>query len=62
MAIERRGRLIVDRYRRHGPQDVQLPSTRTGVLLVFQTFDKVSYALVMESNRPIHINDIITDI
>ncbi|MBX2824148.1 MAG: LysM peptidoglycan-binding domain-containing protein [Gammaproteobacteria bacterium] len=62
MAVERRGEKIIDRFRRHDDEKIQLPSTRTGVVMVFQTFDKVSYALVMESTRPIHINDVITDI
>jgi len=60
MAIERRGGTILDRYRKR--ERVDMPHTRTGVLMVFQTFDKVSYALVMESTRPIHINDIVTDL
>lgn len=60
MAIERRGGTITDR--RRGRQRVEMPPTRTGVLMVFQTFDKVSYALVMESTRPIHIDDIVTDL
>lgn len=62
MAIERRGGSFVDRNSRSGFETVNLPSTRTGVLMVFQTFDKVSYALVMESTRPIHIQDVVTDI
>jgi hypothetical protein len=36
---------------------VQLPDVRAGVIMVFRTFDRVSYALVMEALRPIHIND-----
>ncbi len=36
---------------------VQLPDVRAGVVMVFRTFDRVSYALVMEALRPIHIND-----
>lgn len=62
MAIERRGGEFVDRNSRSGYETVSLPSTRTGVLMVFRTFDKVSYALVMESTRPIHIQDVVTDI
>lgn len=62
MAVERRGGTITDRFHKRGNQEVELPSTRTGVLMVFQTFEKVSYALVMESTRPIHINDVVTDI
>lgn len=62
MAVERSGGTITDRFRKRGNQEVDLPSTRAGVLMVFQTFDKVSYALVMESTRPIHIDDVVTDI
>ncbi|MCC7412011.1 MAG: LysM peptidoglycan-binding domain-containing protein [Gammaproteobacteria bacterium] len=36
---------------------VDLPEERTGELVVFRTFDQVSYALVMEIRRPVHIND-----
>ena len=62
MAVERRGGVIKDRYSGKRNSTVALPSTRTGVVMVFQTFDKVSYALVMESTRPINIDDIITEI
>ena len=37
---------------------VQLPDVRAGIVMVFRTFDGVSYALVMEALRPIHIDDI----
>lgn len=60
MGIEQRGGTILDRFR--GREKVELPDMRTGVLMVFQTFEKVSYALVMESTRPIHINDLVTDL
>jgi hypothetical protein len=33
---------------------VQLPSVRSGTIMVFQTFDRVSYALVMKSVLPIN--------
>ncbi len=38
---------------------VQLPDERAGTLLVFRTFDKVSYALLMQSTRPIHLMDTV---
>lgn len=61
-AIETRGQSIVDQRGRGSYERVQMPNTRTGVVMVFRTFDKVSYALVMESTRPVMINDIITGI
>ena len=36
---------------------VTLPEERSGELMVFRTFDKVSYALVMNTQRPVHISD-----
>lgn len=62
LAIETRGRQIVDERGISNWERVTLPNTRTGVVMVFKTFDKVSYALVMESTRPVLINDIITGI
>jgi hypothetical protein len=38
---------------------VTLPEVRAGVLMVFRTFDRVSYGLVMEALRPIHLNDAV---
>ena len=39
------------------PVTVQLPEERAGVLLIFRAFDSVSYALVMNTQRPIHVYD-----
>jgi LysM domain-containing protein len=38
---------------------VRLPDERNGVLLVFRVFDRLSYALVMRSTRPIYVGDAI---
>ena len=40
-------------------EPVILPNVRAGVAMVFRTFDRVSYALVMEATIPIHLHDII---
>src|SRR6266487_762227 len=37
---------------------IQLPPERYGLAFVFRTFDSVSYALVMESSRPVQGGDI----
>ena len=38
---------------------ITLPNERYGLLFVFRTFEAVSYALVMESTRPITAGDIV---
>jgi hypothetical protein len=36
---------------------IKLPDVRTGLVMVYRVFDKVSYALVMESEGPIYLLD-----
>lgn len=38
---------------------VKLPDERAGTVIIFRTFDKVSYALVMNSTRAMHLNDTV---
>lgn len=38
---------------------VKLPDERTGLIFVFRVFDKMSYALVMRSTRPIYLGDVV---
>jgi hypothetical protein len=38
-------------------EDITLPEEYVGVVMVFRTFDKVSYALVMETIGPVHVLD-----
>ena len=35
----------------------KLPDEESGLLMVFRVYEKVSYALIMEADRPIHIHD-----
>lgn len=39
------------------PETVKLPDERYGLVFVFRVFDKLSYALVMQSERPVHVLD-----
>ena len=41
------------------PATVKLSDERNGLLFVFRVFDKVSYALVMSSNRPLKVGDVV---
>ena len=36
-----------------------LPDEESALALVFRTFDRVSYALVMNATRPVHIRDVV---
>ncbi len=38
---------------------MQLPDERTGLVFVFQVFEKVAYALVMQSTQPIQVLDAV---
>ncbi len=62
MAIEHRGGRIKDRFSGKPHDYVNIPNTRIGVLMVFRTFEKVSYGLIMESTRPIHLHDAVAGV
>jgi hypothetical protein len=36
---------------------VDLPSERTGTFMVFKTFDRMSFGLIMEATDVIHVDD-----
>jgi len=38
-------------------RDYKMPDEEAGLLMVFRVFDKVSYALIMDADRPIRIHD-----
>lgn len=59
LAIEQAGGEVRDNYARRGKATVTLPNTRAGLLMVFRVFDRVSYGLIMDSQRPIHVNDYV---
>jgi hypothetical protein len=39
---------------------IKLPDERYGLVFVFRTFDRVSYALVMSASRPVQLDDVVT--
>lgn len=54
LAIYKRGALARDRI---ANQTIRLPSERAGLLMIFRTFNKLSYGLVLETERPLAVND-----
>jgi hypothetical protein len=54
MAIFKAGEVVTDRVR---GGKVALPDERAGLLMVFRTFEKMSFALVLEADRALAVND-----
>jgi len=60
LAINQAGRSIVDRdHRKDQNKEVTLPTERAGTMMIFRSFDKVSYGLIMESERSMRIGDYV---
>jgi hypothetical protein len=57
LATYQSGRVVQDQFASQRGEPVTLPDERIGLMMVFRTFEKVSYALVMESTRPIQEGD-----
>lgn len=41
--------------------DVKLPDVKAGTVMVFRVFDRLSYALVMDATKALHVNDTVTN-
>jgi hypothetical protein len=57
LRVDQRGELIRDVVTRDSRDTVQLPDEEAGLLMVFRTFDRVSFGLVMHATRVMHVND-----
>ncbi|MGH8120712.1 MAG: LysM peptidoglycan-binding domain-containing protein [Gammaproteobacteria bacterium] len=44
------------------PEEVELPDEYAGVVMVFRTFENISYALVMETVSAIHVEDAVKNL
>ena len=61
LSVNQAGRVIADPFEKRGARvTVELPEETAGLAMVFRTFDKVSYALIMETTRPIRVGDSVT--
>lgn len=61
LAIHQSGGTVRDAYADEPGEEVSLPAQDVGTLMVFKVFDRVSYALIMDSTRAIHLHDTVTN-
>jgi len=59
MRIFQKGEIIRDRFSDKRLDKVKLPDEDAGLVMVFRTFEKVSFGLVMEATSALHINDYV---
>ncbi|PPC91462.1 MAG: peptidoglycan-binding protein [Methylobacter sp.] len=57
LEIWQRGRVTRDQYSVIKNDEVKLPDEIAGTLMVFRPFERVSYAIVMQATRAIHVKD-----
>jgi hypothetical protein len=56
LSVYQSGSEVKDRF---GGGSVRLPDEQAGTVMVFKTYDRISYGLVMEATDAIHIHDFI---
>jgi len=56
LTVFQTGQEVEDRF---GGGKVKLPDEAAGTIMVFKTYDRISYGLVMEATQAIHIHDFI---
>lgn len=54
MAVLKSGNVVRDPVTN---ENIQLPSERAGLLMVFQTYEKMSYGLILQATRPLSVGD-----
>jgi nucleoid-associated protein YgaU len=53
---------LYERGRRITAEDAaKLPDERFGLVMVFRTFDRAAFGLVMQASRPVAVNDLVTN-
>ena len=56
LTVWQTGETVDDRI---GGGSVRLPDEAAGTVMVFKTYDRISYGLVMEATQAIHIHDFV---
>ncbi|CAA0116620.1 Uncharacterised protein [BD1-7 clade bacterium] len=58
LSIRQAGEVVKDRITN---DVIQLPSVESGLLIVFRTFEKMSYGLIVDASRPLEVGDLVTN-
>ncbi len=58
LEISKRGEMVLDPMTR---ESVRLPATRAGLLMIFRTFEKMSYGLVLHATQPLSVMDTVAN-
>lgn len=56
LAIYKQGETVTDSVAK---EKITLPDERGGLLMIFRTFEKMSYGLVLSADRPLAVNDTV---
>ena len=56
LAVHTKGSIVKDRITL---ELVKLPDERRGILMVFRTFEKVSYGLILRAEAPLQVGDVV---
>jgi len=61
LAIQKAGRRIIDRSKDGERAELQLPDERNGLMMVFRSFDRLSYALVLDVTDAVRVGDRVSN-
>jgi hypothetical protein len=56
LAVYQAGRMVFDKV---AESNVQLPDTRAGLAMVFDAYEKLSYAIILKTTRPLKVMDVV---
>ena len=59
LAVKQVGEIVPDNHEEDPQFTVKLPDERVGLAMIVRTFEKMSYALVLEANRPINTDSLV---
>lgn len=57
LRVDQKGEEIRDVVTPDSRDTVQLPDEEAGLMMVFRTFERVSFGLIMHATKPMHVND-----